>query len=67
VQHTITDFLPGTDKLDVTQFGNLTASSLPIETQQGNDTLITLDSNDTLLLKNIAVANLHTSDFLFHV
>jgi hypothetical protein len=67
VQHTITDFLAGTDKLDVTQFSNLSASTLPIETQQGTDTLITLDSNDTLLLKNVAVANLHASDFIFHV
>ena len=67
VQHTITDFLAGTDKLDVTQFGNLSTSAVPIETQQGTDTLITLDSNDTLLLKNIAVANLHASDFIFHV
>jgi Ca2+-binding RTX toxin-like protein len=67
VQHTITDFLTGTDKLDVTQFSNLSAPALPIETQQGNDTLITLDSNDTLLLKNVAVANLHASDYIFHV
>ena len=67
VQHTITDFLAGTDKLDVTQFSNLSASAVPIEIQQGNDTLITLDSNDALLLKNIAVANLHASDFIFHV
>jgi hypothetical protein len=67
VQHTITDFLAGTDKLDVTQFSNLSASTLPTETQQGTDTLITLDSNDTLLLKNVAVANLHASDFIFHV
>jgi hypothetical protein len=55
VQHTITDFLAGVDKVDVRQFSNISASALPTETQQGSDTLITLDSHDTLLLKNIAV------------
>ena len=67
VQHTITDFLTGTDKLDVTQFSNLSASALPTETLQGSDTLITLDSHDTLLLQNVAIVNLHASDFIFHV
>ena len=67
MQHTITDFLTGTDKLDVTQFSNLSASALPTETLQGSDTLITLDSHDTLLLQNVAVVNLHASDFIFHV
>ena len=66
VQHTITDFELGVDKIDVRQFSNISAAALPIETQQGSDTLITLDSNDTLLLKNVAVANLHASDFLVH-
>jgi len=51
VQHTITDFLAGTDKIDLTQFSNISASALPTEAQQGNDTLITLDSNDSLLVK----------------
>jgi hypothetical protein len=66
VQHTITDFLAGVDKVDVRQFSNITASALPTETQQGSDTLITLDSNDTLLLKNVAAVNLHASDFIVH-
>jgi Ca2+-binding RTX toxin-like protein len=66
VQHTITDFLAGVDKVDVRQFSNISASALPTETQQGSDTLITLDSHDTLLLKNIAAVNLHASDFIFH-
>jgi hypothetical protein len=34
------------------------------ETQQGNDTLITLDSHETLLLKNVIATNLHVSDFI---
>jgi hypothetical protein len=29
--------------------------------------LIAIDSNDSILLKNVQVANLHTSDFLVHV
>jgi DNA-binding beta-propeller fold protein YncE len=66
VQHTITDFLAGVDKIDVTQFSNISASALPTETQQGSDTLITLDGNDTLLLKNVAAVNLHASDFIIH-
>ena len=66
VQHTITDFLAGVDKIDVRQFSNISASALPTETQQGSDTLITLDSNDTLLLKNVAAVNLHASDFIVH-
>ena len=66
VQHTITDFEAGVDKIDVRQFSNISASALPTETQQGSDTLITLDSNDTLLLKNVAAVNLHASDFIVH-
>jgi hypothetical protein len=66
VQHTITDFQVGLDKIDVRQFGNISASALPTETQQGSDTLITLDGHDTLLLKNIAAVNLHGSDFIVH-
>jgi hypothetical protein len=37
-----------------------------LESQQGNDTLITLDSHDTLLLKNVALVNLHANDFILH-
>jgi Ca2+-binding RTX toxin-like protein len=66
VQHTITDFVDGLDKIDVRQFSAITASTLPSETQLGNDTLITLDSHDTVLLKNTLVANLHSSDFIIH-
>jgi Ca2+-binding RTX toxin-like protein len=64
VQHTITDFAVGVDKIDVRQFSNISVSALPAETQQGSDTLITLDSNDTLLLKNVAAISLHASDFI---
>jgi Ca2+-binding RTX toxin-like protein len=66
VQHTITDFVAGLDKIDVRQFSNLSASTLPTEAQQGSDTLVTLDSHDTLLLKNVSATNLHVSDFILH-
>src|SRR5204862_5589104 len=66
VQHTITDFLTGVDKIDVRQFSNISASALPTETQQGSDTLITLDNHDTLLLKNVTATSLHASDFIIH-
>jgi hypothetical protein len=66
VQHTITDFDPSIDTIDVRQFANITAASLPTEIQVGNDTLVTLDANDTLLLKNVVAANLHAGDFIVH-
>ena len=67
VQHTVADFVVGLDQLDVRQFVNLSGSSMPTETQQGSDTLITLDGHDTLLLKNVVATTLHLSDFIFNV
>jgi hypothetical protein len=67
VQHIITDFVAGLDKIDVRQFSNLSTSVLPTETQQGSNTLVTLDSHDTLLLINVTATNLHASEFLLHV
>jgi hypothetical protein len=67
VQHTITDFISGVDKLDVRQFSGLTSTTLPTEAQQGADVLVTLDGHDTLLLKNVQVSSLHGgSDFILH-
>ena len=66
VQHTITDFHVGEDKIDVRQFSNISASALPTETQQGSDTLVMLDNHDTLLLKNVTATSLHASDFIIH-
>jgi Ca2+-binding RTX toxin-like protein len=66
VQHTITDFAVGLDKIDVRQFSNISTSSMPTETQQGSDTLITLDGHDTLLLQGVVAAALHNSDFILH-
>jgi hypothetical protein len=66
VQHTITDFVAGLDKIDVREFTNISASALPTETQQGSDTLITLDGHDTLLLKNVIATTLHANDFIIN-
>ena len=65
-QHTITDFVAGLDKIDLRQFGNIGALSDLTETQQGNDTLITLDGHDSVLLKNVALASLSANDFILH-
>ena len=66
VQHMITDFVAGLDTIDLRQFSNISAAALPTETQQGNNTLITLDGHDTLLLTNVTATNLHASDFILH-
>jgi Ca2+-binding RTX toxin-like protein len=65
-QHTITDFVPGLDKINISQFGNPGSFSDLSEIQQGNDTLITLDSHDSLLLKNVGAVNLSANDFILH-
>jgi Ca2+-binding RTX toxin-like protein len=64
VQHTITDFVAGLDKIDLRLFHNITSLDGVSETQSGNDTLVTLDSHDSLLLKNVVAANLHANDFI---
>jgi Ca2+-binding RTX toxin-like protein len=66
VQHTITDFDAGIDRLDIRQFIGFSAASIPGAVQQGSDTLITLDAHDTLLLKNVVASGVHASDFLVH-
>ena len=66
VQHTITDFEVGIDKLDVRQFSGITAASIPTAVQTGSDTLITLDSHDALLLKNVLASSVHASDYIVH-
>jgi hypothetical protein len=66
VQHAITDFTEGIDQIDVRQFSNLSSSSLPSVVQVGNDTLITLDGHDNLLLRNFVAASLHAGDFIVH-
>jgi hypothetical protein len=65
-QHPIEDFVAGLDKIVVRQISGISAPTLPTETRQGNDTLITLDSHDSRLLKNVAPASLSANDFIPH-
>jgi hypothetical protein len=61
VQHTITDLPRGWTR---SIFGNIGSFANVTEAQQGNDTLITLDRHDSVLLKNVIAANLHANDFI---
>ena len=54
----------GTDKISISSSLAANFSGLHI-TQQGSDALITLDSHDTILIKGITVANLHSDYFMF--
>ena len=80
-QQTIVDFQPAADKIDISQSSGVTADNFAAwlnggngfvahATQVGNDTLIDLDQTphgtDTILVKSIALSNLHTSDFIVH-
>jgi Ca2+-binding RTX toxin-like protein len=65
---TITDFVAGSVD-DVIGFATDLfedfASVLAAATQVGSNTVITYDDDNTLTLRNVAVANLQQSDFLF--
>ena len=63
-QDTVTDFTPGQDVLDIRDgiFADA-AAALAAATASGNNTLITIDANNSILLQNVALANLHASDF----
>ncbi|ULJ74488.1 calcium-binding protein [Rhizobium gallicum] len=66
---TLTDFVAGAGTADVIDlstdiFANY-ASVMAAATQVGADTLITHDPNNSILLKNVALANLHQDDFRF--
>jgi Ca2+-binding RTX toxin-like protein len=63
-QDTVTDFTAGSDVLEFRDglFADA-AAVLAAATASGSDTLITIDAGNTILLKNMAVANLHTGDF----
>ena len=66
---TITDFAVGAGSADVIQFGtdvfSSYASVIAAASQVGADTLITVDTNNTLTLKNVVVSSLHADDFAF--
>jgi VCBS repeat-containing protein len=72
---TIVDFSPGQDKIDllanlpftpddVASFNSWLNSSAVA--QAGVDTLIQFEGNNSILLSNVAKANLHMSDFILH-
>jgi hypothetical protein len=63
-QDTVTDFTIGTDVLEFRDgiFANA-AAALAAATSSGSDTLITIDAGNSVLLKNVSLANLHEADF----
>lgn len=67
VQHSVDDFEVGLDKIDLRQFGNISSLDDVNIAPQSGDALITLDSHETILLKNVIAANLKASDFIFHI
>ncbi len=64
---TVSDFTAGHDVLD---FGDGifvdAAAALAAATASGSDTLITIDASTSILLQNVALANLHVDDFRAH-
>jgi len=63
-QDQITDFTAGTDVIEFHDGLFADASNvLAVATQSGDDTVITIDASTSLLLKNVALANLHLDDF----
>jgi VCBS repeat-containing protein len=69
VLHTVNDFEIDLDKIDLRQFGSITSWTQVsgLAEQQGADTLLNLDTNDKILLKNTIAGNLHAGDFILHV
>ena len=63
-QDVVTDFTPGADVLEFRDgiFADA-AAALAAATASGNNTIITIDANDSVLLQNVSLSNLHQSDF----
>ncbi len=66
VQHAITDFETPLDRIDLREFTTIHTLANITVAQQGSDTLVTVDSNDSILLQNVIAANIHASNFIFH-
>jgi VCBS repeat-containing protein len=78
-QHTITDFLPELDKIDLRQFSDIDSLDHLTITQQSDDTLVSwqhqitnqegppVTEHDSILLKSVVAGNLKASDFIFHI
>ena len=67
---TIMDFAPGRDHIDLRAFAAVDSSTVsswlanPLNQINSTDVRFTLDTNDTVILKNVVLANLHVSDFI---
>ena len=66
---TITDFKAGEDHIDLRLFSFVDSSNIASwlgshAATSGADTLISLNNGDSITLKNVALANLHVSDFI---
>ena len=64
IEHTVADFEIGVDKIDLRQFTGVDVWSDVARTQVGDDTLLTVQDHDTILLKNVLVGNLTAGDFI---
>jgi len=70
---TITDFAPGQDTIQLDfdpsgyhSFQYWLSHNAHSTGYRGQDTLITFDNSDSLLLRNVSVWDLHASDFIVH-
>ena len=64
---TITDFTSGTDVIDLRGLGIADFSTLEsMMTQSFNNTVITFDAADKIVLSNVDMGTLRTGDFLLH-
>ena len=63
-QDVVTGFAAGFDVLEFRDgiFADV-ATALAVATSSGSDTLIAIDANNSVLLKNVFLTNLHETDF----
>jgi Ca2+-binding RTX toxin-like protein len=69
---TITNFMPGHDHIDLSSVVTTNDESMWIASHVKQsvinpaDTLISIDSNDTIVLHNVLASSLHPNDFIIH-
>ncbi|MBR0829091.1 FecR domain-containing protein [Bradyrhizobium manausense] len=64
VEHTVKDFEVGVDKIDLRLFDGVDSWTDVNKTQVGNDTVLTVEDHDTILLKNVLASSLSAGDFI---
>ena len=64
---TITDFRSGEDKVDLRSFGDIVSASQLRMQQVGQDTVLTFNNGQRLVLENIQKTSLSDQDFKFNV